>query len=154
MLFGFSLRLGDFPHILTSKMHFQNHLYIDFGSFSHRFGIDLVLQGRIWMDSDWPGLDFSLILDWFLLYFKWSERTFCKQWLDEQYALIAALNIAICCHINFSRWHLVRRAAHRAWNWSPQKVIIFLFFSIVLRNFKKADLWFCRHCQCFVSFFA
>ena len=34
---------------------------------------------------------------------EWSERTFCKQWLDEQYALIAALNIAICCHIGFSR---------------------------------------------------
>ena len=81
---------------------------------SRRFVIDLVLQGRIWMDSDWPGLDFSLILDRFWLYFKWSERTFCKQWLDEQYALIAALNIAICCHIGFSRWHLVRRAAHRA----------------------------------------
>ena len=81
---------------------------------SRRFVIDLVLQGRIWMDSDWPGLDFSLIWHWFRLYFKWIERSFCKQWLDEQYALIAALNIAICCHIDFSRWHLVRRAAHRA----------------------------------------
>ena len=86
---------------------------------SRRFVIDLVLQGRIWMDSGWPGLDFSLILDRFWLYFKWSERTFCKQWLDEQYALIAALNIAICCHIGFSRWHLVRRAAHHASAASP-----------------------------------
>ena len=86
---------------------------------SRRFVIDLVLQGRIWMDSDWPGHDFSLILDRFWLYFKWSERTFCKQWLDEQYALIAALNIAICCHTDFSQWHLVRRAAHRASAASP-----------------------------------
>ena len=102
MLFGLSLRFGDFLHILTSKMHLQNHLNIDFGSFSRRFDIDLVLQGRIWMDSDWPGLDFSLFLDRFWLYFKWIERSFCKQWLDEQYALTAALNIAICCHIDFT----------------------------------------------------
>ena len=61
---------------------------------SRRFVIDLVLQGRIWMDSDWPGLDFSLIWDWFWLYFKWIERSFCKQRLDEQYALIAALNMS------------------------------------------------------------
>ena len=84
MLFGFSLKLNDFLHILISKMHLQNHLNIDFEGISRRVGIDLVLQGRIWMDSDWPGLDFSLILDRFWLYFKWSERTFCKQWLDEQ----------------------------------------------------------------------
>ena len=103
MLFGFSLKLGDFLHILAFKMHLQNHLNIDFGSFSRRFGIDLVLQGRIWMDSDRPGLDFPLILNRLWLYFKWMERSFCKQWLDEQYASIAALNIAICCHIDFSR---------------------------------------------------
>ena len=37
--------------------------------------------------------------------------------------------------------------------WSLQNVIILSIFSIVLRNFKKADLWFWRHGQCFVSFF-
>ena len=82
------------PHFYFQNA-LQNHLNIDFGSFSRRFGIDLVLQGRIWMDSDWPGLDFSMILDRFWLYFEWIERSFCKQRLDEQYALIAALNIAI-----------------------------------------------------------
>ena len=59
MLFGFSLRFGDFLHILTSKMHLQNHQNIDFGSFLRRFGIDLMLQARIWLDFGRPGLDFS-----------------------------------------------------------------------------------------------
>ena len=38
---------------------YQNHLKIDSGSLWRRFGIDLVLQGRIWVDSGWFGLDFS-----------------------------------------------------------------------------------------------
>ena len=91
MLFGLSFRLNDFLHILTSKMHPPNHANIDFGSFSRRFGIDLVLQGRIWMDSERLGLDFSLI--WCI--FEWIERGFCKQSLDEQYALVSALNMAL-----------------------------------------------------------
>ena len=78
MLFGFSLRLGDFLHILTSKMHLQNHLNIWLLELSRRFVIDLVLQGRIWMDSDWPGLDFSLIWDRFWLYFQ-MEWTYLLQ---------------------------------------------------------------------------
>ena len=119
MLFGFSLRLGDFLHILTSKMHLQNHLNIDFWSSR----VDL---SSIWcckVESGWILTGLGSIFHWFGIdfgcIFKWSERTFCKQWLDEQYALIAALNIAICCHIDFSRWHLVRRAAHRASAASP-----------------------------------
>ena len=48
-------------------LHFElqntspSHLKIDSGSFWRQSGIDLVLQGRIWMDSERLGLDFSLI---------------------------------------------------------------------------------------------
>ena len=48
----------------------QNHLKIDSGSFWRRSGMDLVLQGRIWMDSERLGLDFSWIWARFCLYFR------------------------------------------------------------------------------------
>ena len=72
-----------------------NHLKFDSGRFWRQSGIDLVLQGRIWMDSERLGLDFPLIWARFCFYFEWIERGFCKQSLDEQYALVAALNMAL-----------------------------------------------------------
>ena len=68
---------------------------MDSGRFWRQSGIDLVLQGRIWMDSERLGLDFSWIWVRFCLIFEWIERGFCKQSLDEQYALVAALNMAL-----------------------------------------------------------
>ena len=101
MLFGFSLRFGDFLHILTSKMHLQNHLNIDFGSFSRRFGIDLMLR----VESGWilavPGLIFHRFRPNFGLICEWVERGVCKQSPNEQNALISALTYHCCCRLDF-----------------------------------------------------
>ena len=57
--FGFLQNLDDFGLILRPQNALQNHLKIDFGSLRRRSGINLVLQGQIWVDSGWFGLDFS-----------------------------------------------------------------------------------------------
>ena len=114
------IEFHEFPVHFGLQNTPPNHLKIDSGRFWRQSGIDLVLQGRIWMDSERLGLDFLLIWVRFCLYFEWIERGFCKQSLDEQYALVAALNMALLLYIAFSRWHLVRRGAHRAWN--PPKI--------------------------------
>ena len=101
-------RYRNFPAIFMEfhkfPLHFDlqdtppNHLKIDSGSFWRQSGIDLVLQGRIWMDSERLGLEFSLIWARFWLYFRMNRawrRGFCKRSLDEQYALVAALIMAL-----------------------------------------------------------
>ena len=93
----------------------QNHLKIDSGSLWRRFGIDLVLQGPIWVDWDWLGLDFSSIWARFWLYFWMGQAWFLRT--------IALWTKCInCCTQpqifaftwNLSNCHLVRRVAHRA----------------------------------------
>ena len=66
-----------------------NHLKIDSGSFWRQSGIDLGLQGRIWMDSERLGLDFPLTWARFGLYF-WVDRA----WLLQT---IAGWTICISC---------------------------------------------------------
>ena len=59
--FGFLQNFGDFRLILRPQNTPRNHLKIDFGNLQRRSGINfnLVLQGPIWVDSGWFGLDFS-----------------------------------------------------------------------------------------------
>ena len=57
--FRFLQNFDDFRLILRPQNTLRNHLKIDFGSLRRRFGINLVLQGRLWVDSGWFGLDFS-----------------------------------------------------------------------------------------------
>ena len=66
-----------------------NHLKTDSGSFWRRSGIVLVLQGRIWMNSERLGLDFSLIWARFWLYFRVD-----RAWLLQT---IARWTICISC---------------------------------------------------------
>ena len=114
MLFGFSLRFGDFLHILTSKVHLQNQLNIDFWSSR----IDL---SPIWcckVESGWILTGLGSIFLWF-----WIDFGCISNGLKTMAGWTICIN---CCtqHRNllshlFSRWHLVRRAAHRASAASP-----------------------------------
>ena len=107
--------IHEFPFHFGLQNTSKNHLKLDSGHFWRQPGIDLVLQGRIWMDSECFGVDFSLIWARFC-FWSGSSVAFANKSLDKQYALLAALNMARCFHIAFSCCHLVRRDAHRAWN--------------------------------------
>ena len=72
------MELHRFPLHFGLQNTPPNHLKIDSGSFWRQSGIDLVLQGRICMDSERPGLDFSLIWVRFLLDF-WMYRAWLLQ---------------------------------------------------------------------------
>ena len=60
--FGFLQNFDDFRLILRPQNALRNHLKIDFGSLRRRSGINLVLQGQIWVDSGWFGPYFYAIL--------------------------------------------------------------------------------------------
>ena len=96
----------NYPWICTElhrfPLHFglqntpPNHLKIDSGSFWRQSGIDLVLQGRICMDSERPGLDFSLIWVRFLLDF-WMYRAWLLQTIAGHilYSALACANLLL-----------------------------------------------------------
>ena len=86
MLFGFSLELGDFLHILTSIL---------------TLGASRIDLASIWcckVESGWILAGLGSICRrigvYFSCIFEWIELGFCKQSLYEQYALIVALSIA------------------------------------------------------------
>ena len=58
--FRFLQNFDDFRLILRPQNALRNHLKIDFGSLRRRSGTNLVLQGRIWVDSGWFGLHFGV----------------------------------------------------------------------------------------------
>ena len=70
----------------------QNHLKIDSGSFWRQSGINLVLQGRIWMDSERLGLECSLIWARFCLYFR-MDRAWLLQTITRW-----TISISCCTH--------------------------------------------------------
>ena len=83
------MEFHEFPLHFGLQNSSQNHLKIDSGRFWRQSGIVLVLQGRIWMDSERLGLDFSLIWDRFCLYFRVD-----RAWLLQT---IARWTICISC---------------------------------------------------------
>ena len=96
-------------------MHLQNHLNIDFGSFSRRFGIDLMLR----VESGWilavPGSIFHGFCLNFGLICEWVERGVCKQSPNEQNALISAMTLPLLLSLGFFRiaiWCGGLRTAH------------------------------------------
>ena len=106
---GFSQISAPFRAPKYTPKSSKNRFWELLATILHRFG-----AARSNLDGFWtPWARFFIDLAFI---FEWIERGFCKQSLDEQYALVAALNMARCFHIAFSRCHLVRRGAHRAWN--------------------------------------
>ena len=113
---------SNFNGISQFPLHFglqntsQNHLKIDSGRFWRQSGIDLVLQGRIWMDSERLGLDFSLIWARFCLYFR-VDRAWLLQTIARWTICISCCTqhgiVAFTLHFLADTWNSSHPYAHR-----------------------------------------
>ena len=146
IFFKISWNFTNFHSILGYEIHFK----ITWKSILEASGNNLASIWCCKVESGWILSALGSIFHWFGLdfafIFKWLKRGFCKQSLDEQYALVAALNMAFLLSNCIFSLTSVRRGAHRAWNPSQsdsksmrKKRLIFSCFFLLIFIFYYED---------------